>query len=462
MNKSLKDTITAVATAPGKSAVAVIRLSGQESLNIADKLFAGRKKLTLLPAGRMTLGHVVQPKSKQIIDKALFVVFRKPYSFTGENMIEISCHGGPLIVQTILSLLLENGARLAEPGEFTKRAFLNGKMDLLQAESVADIIDARTNYSLLQSQNQLSGLLSERLIHFKEKLKRQLALLEIELDFAEEDIEFASRDELIANADDLLAEVEKLIDSYSLGKVLRDGVNIALIGRPNVGKSSILNRLLDEDRAIVSDAPGTTRDVIEEALDINGVLYKVSDSAGLRFTDDVIEQMGVTRSMDISAKADIILFIVESGASFTKADYDAFSMIKSSAENKIVFLMINKIDLACPNMAISEESYFKEICKISAKTGEGFPEFKKKLSRQFIANGIEADYAFINKLRHKEALIRTRKALQHAKESIRRNLSSEYISLDVRSALDALGEVSGEVTTEDILNDIFSSFCIGK
>lgn len=458
----LKDTIAAVATAPGKSAIAVLRMSGEDSFKIANKICKSNKQLAELPSGKMALGQIIVPGSGRFIDKALFVIFRRPRSFTGENVVEINCHGSPLIVETILSLLLENGARLAEPGEFTKRAFLNGKMDLLQAESVADIIDARTNYSLLQSQNQLSGRLSERLVHFKENMKQLLAHLEIELDFSEEDIEFASRAELMNSANNLLAEVEKLLNSYNLGKVLREGVNMALVGRPNVGKSSILNRLLDEDRAIVSDTPGTTRDVIEEALDINGVLYKVSDTAGLRFSDDKIEQMGVNRAKDILEKCDVILFIVESGRALTAGDDEAFHIIQRSADSRIIFLLINKIDLDSNDMVVSDNDRFTEICKISAKTGEGFAEFRQKLSKQFINNTVEREYVFINKLRHKNALERSKKALMHAKESIGKGLSAEYISLDMRTALDALGEITGEVTTEDILNDIFSSFCIGK
>ena len=460
MNNFLDDTIAALATAPGKGAIAIVRMSGSKSIEILSCVFAGPKKLDELASGRLMLGRIIFSNNTNVVDKVLVSIYRNPHSFTGENVVEISCHGGTLVVKEILGLLLENGARMANPGEFTQRAFLNGKMDLLQAESVADVIDSQTRYSLMQSQNQLSGKLSERLMHFKARMTKQLALLEIELDFSEDDIEFASRDELIGNIDELLSEIDTLLDTFVYGKVLREGVHLALVGRPNVGKSSILNRLIEEDRAIVSDIPGTTRDVIEEAFDIDGLLFKISDTAGLRITKDEVEKQGVTRTKDVLSKADLILFIVEAGEDFTREDIEASKIINDAAEGALVFLLINKTDLHPNQIKVKSDQIFRERIELSAKTGAGFLTLKQKISKQFLSEDI--NFAFINKARHQDALRRTKKSLVHAKDSLNNDLSSEYISLDVRSAIDALGEITGEVTTENILNEIFSSFCIGK
>ena len=331
MKLSFNDTIAAPATAPGKSAIAVLRMSGALSKQIIQRIFETSIAVSEIPSAQMTFGHIVSSNKNQIIDNVLVTIFRQPHSFTGEDTVEISCHGGPLVVREILNLLLENGARLAMPGEYTQRAFLNGKIDLLQAESIADIIDSQSRHSLQQSQLQMSGRLSAKLMELKKKLKRQLALLEVELDFSEEDIEFAPRDELLANVDSLLVQVEELLESFTYGKVLREGAHLALVGRPNVGKSSILNRLLEEDRAIVSDVPGTTRDVIEESFDIDGMLFKVSDTAGLRFTKDGVEKQGVKRTRDVLSRADVIMFIIESGTALTREDEEALQIVNDSA-----------------------------------------------------------------------------------------------------------------------------------
>jgi tRNA modification GTPase len=462
MNNFLDDTIAALATAPGKGAIAIVRMSGSKSIEILNCVFAGSKKLYELASGHVLLGRIVFSDNTNVVDKVLVSIFRTPHSFTGEDVVEISCHGGTLVVKEIIGLLLENGARMAHPGEFTQRAFLNGKMDLLQAESVADVIDSQTRYSLMQSQNQLSGKLSERLMHFKARMTKQLALLEIELDFSEDDIEFASRDELLGNIDELLSEIDTLLDTFVYGKVLREGVHLALVGRPNVGKSSILNRLIEEDRAIVSDIPGTTRDVIEEAFDIDGLLFNISDTAGLRITKDEIEKQGVARTKDILSKADLILFIIEAGEKFTREDIEASKIINDAAEGTLVFLLINKTDLQPNQIKVKKDQIFRERIELSAKTGEGFLVLKQKISKKFLSEDTNFDFAFINKARHQDALRRAKKSLVHAKMSLQNDLSSEYISLDVRNAIDALGEITGEVTTDDILSEIFSSFCIGK
>ncbi len=462
MISSMDDTIAALATAPGKGAIAIIRMSGSKSLPVLEKIFSTGQAVKDIHDSLMTLGRIVYPDSGQTLDEVLVTIFRNPRSFTGEDVVEISCHGGPAVIREILNLLFENGVRLADPGEFTKRAFINGKMDLLQAEAVADIIESQTRYSLKQSQNQMFGRLSKRLLLLKQTLKKQLSLLEVELDFSEEDIEFVSRKELKESIHLLIDQVEELLKSFKFGKVIREGARLVLVGRPNVGKSSILNRLVEEDRAIVTAEPGTTRDLIEEAIDIDGVYFKVTDTAGLRLTEDKVEKIGVTKAKNVLSTADIIALIVESGETLTAEDETALRILQSVNNQAVLFLLINKIDLQKNKIKMINDAMFKRSLEISAKTGEGFTDLKQALVGLVVGSNIQSDFAFINKARHSDALRRAKAALKHAENSLREELSSEFVSLDVREALDALGELTGEVTTDEILNDIFSSFCIGK
>ncbi len=458
---SLNDTIAAIATAPGKGAIAVLRLSGHKSVQIAQSIFQSKINLHALDAGRAVYGKIVSSESNtELIDTVLVTKFVAPHSYTGQDIVEISCHGGPFVTQEILHLLLQNGARAAEPGEFTKRAFINGKLDLLQAESVADIIDAQTRASRRQSQAQLSGVLSERILLLKEQLKKQLVLLEIELDFSEEEIEFADRDLVGQQMSELEFEIDNLLNSFEYGKILREGVHLVLAGKPNVGKSSVLNRLLQEDRAIVSETPGTTRDVIEESLDIKGMLFKISDTAGLRLARDEIESEGVNRTKRILSNADIILFIIDGSKPIDHEDKEALDMIRSISNDKYI-LLINKNDLPKAEIDAKFEHQFDKVCSISAKTGDGFETLETTLVDSATRDDVESLVA-INKVRHRDALLKTREFLQHAQDSLKNNLSPEYVSMDIRAALNSLAELAGEVTTDDILNDIFSSFCVGK
>ncbi len=458
---SINDTIAAIATPPGKGAIAVLRISGKKSVEITQAIFTSKLNLQHVQPGRVVYGKITNNSSqRELIDTVLVTPFRAPHSYTGEDVVEISCHGSPYITFEILHLLLQNGARAAEPGEFTKRAFINGKLDLLQAESVADIINAQTRASRKQSQAQLSGVLSEKILSLKEQLKKQLVLLEIELDFSDEDIEFADRIKVGEHIEQLVQEISKLLHSFEYGKVLREGVHIVLAGKPNVGKSSVLNRLLQEDRAIVSETPGTTRDVIEESLDINGILFKVSDTAGLRLTRDEIESQGVNRTKRMLKNADIILFIIDSSKPINQEDEEALQMIRSISQEKYI-LVKNKIDLPSAKITNEFELQFDTTCAISAKTGEGFDRLENTLTSMMGLYDIESNIV-INKARHRDALFRTQDFLNHAQSSLQKNLSPEYISLDIRAALNALAELAGEVTTDDILNDIFSSFCVGK
>ncbi len=461
--QSLKDTIAAISTPRGIGAIAVVRMSGNKAIDIAEKIFVPAKKEKRIQPGFAHFGNIVDPffnNSVKKIDQVVLTFFKTPHSYTGEDVIELSCHGGLFVVQEILDLLLRSGARLAEPGEFTLRAFLNGKLDLVQAESIIDLIYAQTQKSLQLSFSQLSGVLSERFHHLKNSLKEKLSLLEIELDFSEEDIEFAGRDDIVKEIEKILQETESLIESFKFGKILREGAHIVITGKPNVGKSSILNRLLQEDRAIVSDIPGTTRDTLEESLNIEGILFKISDTAGLREAQDFIEKEGVKRTERLIRQADIILHVLDVGDNSSNNDFQDLSIRDRQKE----MLIFNKIDIKNDQVVNTLENKYtgRDILKISAKTGEGFDILKNELIARVLNDKELPLDCLVSRVRHRDALIKIKEFLINAKDSLHNQLSPEFIALDLRGALNAIGEITGEVTTDDILNDIFSKFCIGK
>ena len=460
----MNDTIAAISTPIGTGAIAIVRLSGPDSFGIADKIFKGKKSIDSAPANQVINGFIISNDS--IIDQVLVSKFKSPNSFTGENIVEINCHGGTFIVQEILKLIIAAGARHAEPGEFTKRAFINGKMDLVQAEAVADLIHAQTNINLRLSVSQLEGKLSDTIHELKDNLKKQCSLLEIELDFSEEDIEFAKRDDLLNDLVKLETELEKLSSSFIHGRLLREGAHIAIVGQPNVGKSSILNMLLKQDRAIVSSIPGTTRDTLEESLDIKGFLFKVTDTAGIRETDDLVENKGVNRSNQILKNADIILLIVDSSLpdiNSTKTFLDTY--IKTSIKpDQMLIVVFNKIDIVDKQSFAEYKEIFNDYTslEISAKTGFGFSSLEDTLV-SLVSNKPDIQFNnMLTKMRHYDSLNKSLMYLKNAIASLKENFSPEFVSFDLRASLDALGEITGEVTTDEILNDIFSSFCIGK
>jgi tRNA modification GTPase len=448
-----EDTIIALATPAGVGAISVIRLSGDESIKIVDKYFSGRTKLTETKSHTVHYGKIICDESG-IIDDVLITVFRSPNSYTGEDSIEISCHGNPLIVQKIINLfLITNRVRLAEPGEFTRRAFLNSRIDLSQAEAVLDIIHSRTEASFRGSRNQLDGLLSKKVEFLRKSIINALSYIELELDFAEEDIEFINNSELLKKLDEIIIEIDSLLESYNFGRIIRDGVNVALVGKPNVGKSSILNFLLKESRAIVSEIPGTTRDVIREEISINGVLFRLFDTAGLRDSSDVIEKEGILRSRETIKNADIVLFIedVEQGDS-----RELYSELLHFTSPEKIIKVLNKIDL---NRNFNSNAD----AKISAKTGEGIDGLIKKLNRVAFGSDYYTEKTIlVSNLRHYNCLRKSREYLINAHDSILNKFSGEFISVDLRNATISLGEIIGEVTSDDVLNNIFMQFCIGK
>lgn len=448
----LEDTIAAVATPMGVGAISVIRVSGPKAISAADSIFVGKISIAKAKSHTVHYGKVID-KNKNVIDDVLLTKFTGPYSYTGEDVVEISFHGNPLIAQKIMGVLLFNGIRIAEPGEFTKRAFLNNKMDLVRAEAVADTILSRSEASLRGARNQLDGVLSNSVEELRGSLLEVLSLLELELDFTEEEIEFIKRNELIEKIESIVKKLDSLIGTYDIGRVIRDGVNVAIIGKPNVGKSSLLNYLLKESRAIVSEIPGTTRDIIREEISIDGILFKLFDTAGMRFSTDQIESEGVRRSREAIRNADIVLLIsdVEQGFAF-----DLFQETASIiGENRIVKVM-NKIDI---QKAVHEV----EQVEISVKTGEGIAELINKLKNAVFTNANYSEKSIIvTNSRHLNCLRLAKKSLSSAVSSLNSGLSNEFVAVDLRDSVSHLGEIIGEITSDDLLNSIFSKFCIGK
>ena len=453
MNKlPLEDTITAVATPTGVGAISVIRVSGPETFEAVDKIFVGKIKISEAATHTIHYGKIVDQKGG-LIDDVLASVFRNPNSYTGEDSVEISTHGNPLITKKIIELLIEKKIRLAEPGEFTKRAFINNRIDLAQAEAVADIISSRTDASLKGARNQLDGILSKKVQSLRESLLNVVSFVELELDFAEEDVEFIHFDELLKKIEEIIKELDLLLKTYSFGKVIKDGVNVALVGKPNVGKSSLLNYILKESRAIVSKIPGTTRDVIREDASIDGILFRLYDTAGIRVSEDEIEKEGVLRSREVVRNSDLVLYINDVEQDEGK---DVLEEINSLKEKSKILKVLNKIDLG-------NEKNLEADIYISALNGQGIDELLLKLKEKVFENSNYSEKsAIVSNLRHFNCLKNAKANLENAKESVKDMLSGEFISVDLRNSANSLGEIIGEMTSDDVLNNIFSKFCIGK
>jgi len=448
----LDDTIAAVSTPNGVGAIAVIRVSGKDSIRITGKVFKGGKNLNDAASHTIHYGKLISRKGL-VIDDVLVSIFKAPKSYTGEDSVEISSHGNPLISQQILQLLVENGIRLAEAGEFTKRAFLNGRIDLIQAEAVAEIIQANSETALRGARNQLDGLLSQRVNYLKERLINSSSLIELELDFAEEDIEFVDFWKVKELITETIKELDELIGSYSFGKIIKDGVNVALVGKPNVGKSSLLNYLVKEYRAIVSEIPGTTRDIIREDITIDGILFRLNDTAGIRESNDIIEREGVARSRQAIVEADLVLFINDAIEGVDDIFYD--SLTKITKAEKII-RVVNKIDLV-------DEHDIEADAYISAKKGIGFSELFSLLKKKAIGQSVYTEKsAIVSSIRHFKNLNDSKEYLICALESINSKMSGEFISVDLRKSINSLAEIIGEISSDDILNNIFQKFCIGK
>ena len=447
-------TIAAIATSMGSGGIGIIRISGDEALNIINKVFVPVKKGEIKPF-TLKLGQIID-ENKNVVDQVLVSYFKAPKSYTGENVCEINCHGGNVAVNRVLELVLQNGATLAEGGEFTKRAFLNGKLDLTQAEAVIDLINSKSEREGKASIKQLEGKLGNEIRAIKDEIISLLADIEANIDYPEyEDIEDVRREKIEAILEKQIKSLQELEDSFESGKILKNGIMTAIVGKPNVGKSSLLNMLLKEERAIVTEIAGTTRDTIEECVTIKGITLRLIDTAGIRETEDVVENIGVEKSKNALKNAELVLFLLDGSKGFLPEDEEILREIG----NKNHIVLINKIDLECKNIELEN----KNIVRISAKTGEGIKELEEKIEEMFNLNKLETENEFIvTNIRHKDLLNKARNGLKEAKETVVSGLPIDMISINIKTAIESLGEILGESVSEDVLNKIFEKFCVGK
>jgi tRNA modification GTPase len=462
----IQDTIAAVATPVGIGGIGIIKISGSFARKIAERIFRRKKngKSSGLKPYRLILGEIIDPASHEVIDEVLITYMPGPESYTREDVVEIQCHSGYLVLEKILKLVLsQEGVRLAEPGEFTRRAYLNGRIDLTQVEAITDLINARTNSALNQATSQLKGTLSEKILDIKRKIVNLLTHIESAIDFPEEDIEVFSFEEILWRLNELKDELKTLLSTYEEGKLFREGIKMAIIGRPNVGKSSLLNALLGEERAIVSHLPGTTRDIIDESVNIYGIPLNIVDTAGIPLypPTNPVEEKGTNLTRAKASQADLVLFVLDRSFPFTENDMAIFSEF----QEKRIIIVLNKADLPAKLDLSSLPSSLqkKQIVSVSAKYHQGIEELKKVIYDSIThREKISSSPVFINRLRHKVSLEKAIDGIEQAIKSLDEGMSIEFIALDLRRSLDYLGEVVGETTTEEIIDQIFSEFCIGK
>ncbi|MGL4453458.1 MAG: tRNA uridine-5-carboxymethylaminomethyl(34) synthesis GTPase MnmE [Sarcina sp.] len=454
------DTIAAIATALGEGGIAIIRVSGDKSLEIVDKVFKavnGKDMFSMKPY-TMRYGHILDT-SNEVIDEVIVSFMKGPKSFTAEDTVEINCHGGVVSTNTVLQEVIKAGARLAEPGEFTKRAFLNGRIDLSQAEAVMDIITAKTELSMKSAVRQSEGRLSTEINRLRQETLDVLALIEYAVDFTEdeEEVDPSINVDVKAGVEKLITEVDSLIKSADEGKLIRDGLSVAIVGKPNVGKSSLLNVLLNEKRAIVTDIAGTTRDVIEEYINLDGIPVRIIDTAGIRETQDVVEKIGVERSKAKIDEADLVIFMLDTSRTLDEEDMEIISYIK---EKKYIVLL-NKVDLE-RKIDDSVIAHLDNKIEISAKEAIGIDILKAKIKALFFSGSIDTESLMVTNTRHKQALYRAIENLENGLDGINRNEFLDLVSIYVMSALKALGEITGAEVEEDLVTKIFMEFCCGK
>jgi len=462
MTSHLFDTIAATATPVGEGGIGIVRISGADAEKIAHTLFKPYNKPRTFASHHLYFGTIVNPADNASLDTALMAIMKKPKSFTGETVVEFHCHGGQLVLQRVMEVILRQGARLAEPGEFTKRAFLNGKMDLAQAEAVIDLIRAKTDLSLKLAQSQLEGVLSQKINQIKNAVVNLLVPLEAGLDFPdEEDVTILSDSEIKQSLKQIMNEIKQLLSTYEEGKVLKEGISCIILGGPNVGKSSLLNLLLKEERAIVTPIPGTTRDIIEEVVNIKGIPLRLMDTAGLRETEDEIESIGIKFTMKRLESSHMVLFVVDiSGGEFA----EDIKILETITDKKTIIIG-NKMDKATEKSVKSFHHGFKgrTTVEISALLNKGIEELRQIIYKQAIGHKTdEFTGMVISHARHKVNLEQASKAMVKAEETLNNGLSREFIAVELKEAVERLGEITGAVTTEDILDRIFSQFCIGK
>ncbi|NNF74702.1 MAG: tRNA uridine-5-carboxymethylaminomethyl(34) synthesis GTPase MnmE [Flavobacteriaceae bacterium] len=456
--------IIALATPPGTGAIAVIRISGADAIQICGSHFRAKsgKSLIDFPSHTIHLGHLL--KGEHELDEVLVSIFKAPHSYTGENVVEISCHGSPFIQREIIQLFLRHGCRTANPGEFTLRAFLNGKLDLSQAEAVADLIASENEAAHQVAMQQMRGGFSHEIQALRQELLNFASLIELELDFTEEDVEFANRDQFKDLVERIIKVIRALVDSFEMGNVIKTGIPVAIIGKPNVGKSTLLNALLKEEKAIVSDIAGTTRDAIEDEITLGGIGFRFIDTAGIRETDDVVESIGIRRTFEKIEQARLILYLIDA------SDVEEESVIRYSSEikslhkrfpDKPIVLLLNKIDLVDARRV---NNYFKKesLIDLSAKKGSGIEKLKARLLDLIETGALKNHETIVSNSRHYDALQKALNELEQVKAGIEEDLSGDLLAIDIRQALYHLGEITGEITNDELLGNIFANFCIGK
>lgn len=467
-NMLYNDSIVALATPSGAGAIAIVRISGNEAITIGNSVFKSIKNKNLLNQKTHTLhlGHIVD--DNKTLDEVLVSIFKGPNSYTGENTIEISCHGSTYIQQQIIQLLLRKGCRMANPGEFTLRAFLNGKLDLSQAEAVADLISSDNEASHQIAMQQMRGGFSNEIAKLREELLNFASLIELELDFAEEDVEFADRTQFHELLNRIEFVLKRLIDSFAVGNVIKNGIPVAIVGEPNVGKSTLLNALLNEERAIVSEIAGTTRDTIEDELVIGGIGFRFIDTAGIRETQDVVESIGIKKTFEKIEQAQVVIFLFD-GLKFQVSGFDYITEIekvKNKYPLKPILVVVNKIDLLNENEIYSINKQLEtlnlKLLKISAKNNIGVDELKNQLLSFVNTGALRNNETIVTNTRHYDSLLKALNEIQNVKYGLETNLSSDLMALDIREALYHFGTITGQVTNDELLGNIFANFCIGK
>ncbi len=456
----MEDTITAIATAPGEGGIGIIRISGEKSREILNDIFKPANS-DAVENRKMTYGHIVMPNTGQIVDEVLCVYMKGPKTYTTEDTVEINCHGGMIPLRRTLELVLSCGARMAEPGEFTKRAFLNGRLDLSQAEAVIDVIKAKTDKTFDVAMSQLEGFFSKKIKSIREKLVDILVNVTVNIDYPDEDIEEITYDKLKEDLENVRGSVTALTDSAETGRIIQEGLAVAIIGKPNVGKSSLMNSLLGEGRAIVTEIPGTTRDTIEEHLSVRGIPVRLTDTAGIRRTDDIIEQIGIEKSKESFNHADLVIFILDSSRPVTDEDREIMEFIN---EEKTI-VVLNKIDLEkVVDKSVIEKMLPKTtIIETSMETREGIEKIEEQIVSMVYGGKVsQKDSVMVTSARHKDILEKAKKSIDDAVSMVEMKEPLEFIEIDINSAYEALGEIIGETVQDDIINEVFSRFCLGK
>ncbi|HDF0743192.1 TPA: tRNA uridine-5-carboxymethylaminomethyl(34) synthesis GTPase MnmE [Staphylococcus aureus] len=456
------DTITSISTPMGEGAIGIVRLSGPQAVEIADKLYKGKHLLNDVPSHTINYGHIIDPESKEVVEEVMVSVLRAPKTFTREDIIEINCHGGILTINRVLELTMTYGARMAEPGEFTKRAFLNGRIDLSQAEAVMDFIRSKTDRASKVAMNQIEGRLSDLIKKQRQSILEILAQVEVNIDYPEyEDVEDATTEFLLEQSKEIKQEINRLLDTGAQGKIMREGLSTVIVGKPNVGKSSMLNNLIQDNKAIVTEVAGTTRDVLEEYVNVRGVPLRLVDTAGIRETEDIVEKIGVERSRKALSQADLILFVLNNNEALTQEDYTLYEVVK----NEDVIVIVNKMDLE-QNIDINEVKDMigdTPLIQTSMLKQEGIDELEIQIRDLFFGGEVQnQDMTYVSNSRHISLLKQARQTIQDAIDAAESGVPMDMVQIDLTRTWEILGEIIGETASDELIDQLFSQFCLGK